>query len=285
MGSVVGALGLFLGGWLLFPGLFLAQLYFWSRTSRGKRLRKQYDLTEKDCSDITNKLVSAFQAVLATTTGVIVCSSCYNDVLHCSHPITLIYAWFGLPYFFYDTISMFYVSTIADMKPKDSAWKKFFRFVVKSPVIVIHHIVLAPVGFTLLVFFRDGVKNGDFFMGTVYLMEASTPFVCLRFILSKFRMKSSIWYAVNGLLMLVLFPVFRIVSLFYAAYLYGQQQLMSTFDALYEMPFGWKIVFFLAVAPQIYWYFLMWRGLVRMITKGTGPADKSKKFDDDTKHR
>lgn len=96
------------------------------------------------------RLVSGFQAVLATTTGTIVCTTCYDDVLHRSHPLTLIYAWFGLPYFFYDTISMFYVSTISDLKPKESYWKKFCRFVVKSPVIVVHHVVLAPVGFTLL---------------------------------------------------------------------------------------------------------------------------------------
>lgn len=95
------------------------------------------------------RLVSAFQAVLATTTGTIVCSHCYDDVLHRSHPLTLIYAWFGLPYFFYDTISMFYVSTITDQN-EFSVWRKFSHFVLKSPVIVIHHIVLAPIGFTLL---------------------------------------------------------------------------------------------------------------------------------------
>lgn len=173
--------------------------------------------------------------MLATAAGIIVCSYCYDDVLHRSHPLTLTYAWFGLPYFLYDTISMFYVSTITDLKPKESYLKKFSRFVLKSPVIVIHHILLAPVGFTLLLvsklllhkpfphfknvcmlcyeiwnapsslpifyvkktniflspkqFFRDGLRNGDFFMGTVYLMEASTPFVCMRFILSKFKVK------------------------------------------------------------------------------------------------
>lgn len=59
------------------------------------------------------------------------------------------------------------------------------------------------------------------------------------------------------------------------------------------MPFGWKIAFFLAVAPQIYWYFLMWRGLVRMMLPGTTSSlskssqvqedeyTRKKKYDDD----
>jgi hypothetical protein len=40
-------------------------------------------------------------------------------------------------------------------------------------------------------FFRDGIRNGDYFVGIIYLMETSTPFVSIRFILSKFKVSSS----------------------------------------------------------------------------------------------
>lgn len=53
------------------------------------------------------------------------------------------------------------------------------------------------------------------------------------------------------------------------------------------MPFGWKVAFFLAVAPQMYWYFLMWRGLLRMLVTSNDKGKKEleynrKKKSDDT---
>jgi len=36
-------------------------------------------------------------------------------------------------------------------------------------------------------FFRDKLEPGDFFVGIIYMMECSTPFVSLRFILSKLK--------------------------------------------------------------------------------------------------
>lgn len=101
---------------------------------------------------LNNRLVSAFQAILATISGFIVCSNCYQNVLYDSHPMTLIYAWFGIPYFLYDTFAMFYVSRMAD-KTKQEGYIviQFIKFILRSPVIVIHHMILAPLGFSLIV--------------------------------------------------------------------------------------------------------------------------------------
>lgn len=55
MAAGLSAFWLFVGGWIVFPGLFILQLHFWSKTVLGRRLKKQYDLTDKDCSDIANK--------------------------------------------------------------------------------------------------------------------------------------------------------------------------------------------------------------------------------------
>jgi hypothetical protein len=54
--------------------------------------------------------------------------------------------------------------------------------------------------FFVLQFYRDPVEPGDFFVGVMYMMEFSTPFVSIRFILSKLKVSdppftlSRVWH-------------------------------------------------------------------------------------------
>jgi len=255
---------LLIGGIFTFPATFILQIYLLKNWKVLRKITKKSNLTDKDIADIANKIISAFQAVLCALSGFIVCINCYHDVMYATHPVTLIYAYFGIPYFIYDTFSMYYVETIG-CNSTEFILVKFIRFVMSQPVIVIHHIILAPLGFSLIAFYRDGIHNGDFFVGIVYMMEASTPFVSFRFILSKLKMKSSFLYALNGVIMLVSFPIFRIISLFYAVEIYSRQYQVGYFKSLWILPLGWKLTFIAAVAPQIYWFFLMWRGFFKML--------------------
>ncbi|CAG7722765.1 unnamed protein product [Allacma fusca] len=262
----------------MFPATFILQRYLWNATKLGQTLAKKYSFTDKDVADISNKIVSAFQAVLAAVAGILVCKNCAKDVLRDKHAATLIYAWLGIPYFVYDTVCMFYVDRIAKKippQPKYQTFLDFLRFVLRTPVIVIHHIVMAPIGFSLIVWYRDEIMSGDFFVGIIYMMETSTPFVSIRFILSKLKMKSTLAYAVNGVCMLLFFPVFRIASVFYAWALYSDQLKVSYYESFMDAQFVWKVCFIAALAPQIYWYVLMWKGLLRMLKPTSdGPAKK-----------
>ncbi|ODM98332.1 Protein FAM57A [Orchesella cincta] len=263
--SPLNASLIFISGFSFFTGLFLAQLYFWLRTKLGIGLRKRYDLSRKDCSDISNKLVSAVQAIMCSVAALMMCSSCYKDLIHCSDPVTLFYACFGSGYFIYDLFSMFYVSTVEDGGEKgESYWKKLGRFLLNSPVMVAHHLGLV-VGGILVAILRNPTRPADFIVGTVYLMEASTPFVSLRSILSTMKMKSSLLYLANGILLLLFFPLFRILNLVYTAHLYGLEEGMTVEEVLYEMPLGWKLTFVALIAPQVYWCRLILLGAARMI--------------------
>jgi hypothetical protein len=70
--------------------------------------------------------------------------------------MTLTYAWFGIPYFLYDAFAMFYVARMGE-SPKTTLANSghivihFFKWIFTNPVIVIHHLVLAPLGFSLIV--------------------------------------------------------------------------------------------------------------------------------------
>ena len=54
-----------------------------------------------------------------------------------------------------------------------------------------------------------------------FLLETSTPFVALRSILADLQMSSSLLYAVNGIVMLVVFFLCRIAIYPFFYYIYG----------------------------------------------------------------
>lgn len=58
-------------------------------------------------------------------------------------------------------------------------------------------------------------------------MEASTPFVNLRSILSTFGFKKSRAYVINGILMMITFFVFRILMWPFTIQLFGQEANLS----------------------------------------------------------
>lgn len=53
-------------------------------------------------------------------------------------------------------------------------------------------------------------------------MEASTPFVSLRGVLSKMGLKDTRLYIINGLIMLVVFFLCRVIMFPYVIYLYAR---------------------------------------------------------------
>ncbi|XP_028171396.1 protein FAM57A-like [Ostrinia furnacalis] len=225
----------------LFSLLNLAAL----STGAGARFRHAYRLSVGDVLDITNKLVSAVQAALSCATGAIVCMwSCTRDFMRSSHFMSEAYAWFGAAYFFYDIWSMYMVyvqmSNSAEWKSRfqkrvskngelvlssgDGARKKpsasFLEYCRHEPVILMHHLFIGGFGFLVIVYFRGSF--GDCTFGFVYLMELSTPFVSLRGILSRLRLKASRLYLANGLAMLGSFLLCRVLSLPYACLLYAR---------------------------------------------------------------
>jgi len=48
-------IGLFVAGWIFFPGAFLLLQYLWHFTLTGIKLGKKYGLTDKDRAAISNK--------------------------------------------------------------------------------------------------------------------------------------------------------------------------------------------------------------------------------------
>lgn len=68
---------------------------------------------------------------------------------------------------------------------------------------------------------------GDCIFGHIFLMEISTPFVSARGILSAFDLKKSLFYVVNGVLMMLTFAIFRVLMWPYLFYRFSIEAKIS----------------------------------------------------------
>jgi len=140
-----------------------------------------------------------------------------------------------------------------------------------KPMIILHHTFVPLVGFPLLMLYRGG--SGDCLLGTSFLIEASTPFVSLRVILVHLKMKDSLVYVVNGLLMLVSFFFCRVMLFPYLYYWYACLIDMSLLSTLLSIS-PWVHLAVLGLwSPQLIWFHRMLKGSLKLIKE----AKKRKK--------
>ncbi|CAH1997942.1 unnamed protein product [Acanthoscelides obtectus] len=267
---------LFFCGLVFFTSLYLALNVLFLHTPQGRRISKIYKLTYGDVIDISNKEVSAVQALFCCITGVTcVCYSCNRNALRSSHYISEAYGWFGAAYFLYDIWSMYMVFAATHVQT-DTGSNSYFDKVVRkafmilaylkhNAMIVGHHIFIGGFGFLVITSLRGDF--GDCFFGFVYLMEASTPFVSLRGILSKIGMKNHPVYVMNGLIMLVVFFICRIAMFPYTIYVYSRTIGTDFISAIQTLPKGCLVSILILLIPQIYWFHLMLIGATKVIKK------------------
>lgn len=297
---------LFFLGFVFFTSLYYFINDFVLKTVFGSKIVKKFKLTQADVYDTSNKIVSAVQAVLSCVSGAMVCLySCPRNLLKTSHYISEAYAWFGASYFFYDIWSMYKVhcaQTTSVVTPSSASssqvvngesklksvcnnnnnnngagfwnnFKNFFKYVRYNPLIVGHHLFIGGFGFLVITYLRGGL--GDCVFGFVYFMEFSTPFVSFRGILSRFGMKASKLYVVNGFMMLVTFFICRIVMFPYVIYLYANFIGKDILTAISTLPRGCKISIMILVFPQLYWFGLMLKGAKQVLKPKPPPSASS----------
>ncbi|CAG9126330.1 unnamed protein product [Plutella xylostella] len=87
---------------------------------------------------------------------------------------------------------------------------------------------------------------------------------------------SSPLYVVNGLVMLATFCVCRVLALPAAQWLYARHTQMNYFDSIASLPRGCKISICILLLPQLYWFYLMSRGAVKVLFETTPAVNDSK---------
>lgn len=131
----------------------------------------------------------------------------------------------------------------------------FIDFILRTKLMVFHHLFIGGYGLVVISAWRGGL--GDCIFSFMYMMEASTPFVSFRAILSILGMKKTKFYVINGLLMILTFLCFRIIMLPTLLYKYSEIIGLSFIDAIYKLPTMCQVSILLLFIPQLYWFILM----------------------------
>ncbi|KAM3654541.1 ceramide synthase-like, partial [Ammospiza maritima maritima] len=157
-------------GLVFFPGLFVL-------ARRG--LAAIAGCPQSRATVLAARLVSSVQAVMASTAGLIISSSCQRNVIDDSscqgnviddrHWLAWAYPSFAVPYFVYDMYACH--GPGAPAPPGAAA-----AFLRQELLMVLHHLAMVLVCFP---FCFSWPGQGDFFLGCLLMAELSTPFVCL----------------------------------------------------------------------------------------------------------
>ncbi|CAL1599393.1 unnamed protein product [Knipowitschia caucasica] len=251
-------------GSVFFPGLFLLS----------KQCLKSFPMlrwSERDAVIVSARLVSSVQAVMASSAGYIIASSC-ADIIEDQHWLTSTYIMFAVPYFVYDIYAMFmcYWYKIQVKGHEEEAAPRSMRSVLASYLhreflMVLHHVVMVTVCFPVSVFWRQG--RGDYFQGVMFMAELSTPSVCLGKILIQYKQQHTLLHKVNGALMLITFFICRVLLFPYLYYVYGRYASIPFYMVPLTVPWHCNLGAALLMAPQLYWFSLICRGALRLFTR------------------
>ncbi|XP_029109767.1 TLC domain containing 3Ba isoform X1 [Scleropages formosus] len=186
-------LTILVAGSIFFPGLFLL-------SKRCLKHAPGLRWSEGDAVIVSARLVSSIQAIMASTAGYIIATSC-EDIIEDQHWLTSSYILFAVPYFVYDIYAMFMcywyklqVKGHEDKSNPRALSVAFTSYLRREFLMVLHHVVMVTVCFPVSVFWRQG--RGDYFQGVMFLAEVSTPSVCLGKILIQVRLHPALHGAI-----------------------------------------------------------------------------------------
>ncbi|XP_040918323.1 ceramide synthase-like isoform X2 [Toxotes jaculatrix] len=214
------ALGLITAGSVFFPGLFLLSKL---------TLRHMMGWRDGDAAVISTRLVSSIQAVMASSAGWIIVSSC-RDVMEDRHWLTDSYILFATPYFAYDIYAMFLChchklqvkghEEEGGLRGAMSVGAAVAGYLRRDFLMVLHHVFMVAFCFPASLLWRQG--KGDYFQGVLFLAELSTPSVCLGKVLIQYQQQHTLLHKVNGVLMLLTFFGCRVLLFPYLYYAYSR---------------------------------------------------------------
>lgn len=256
-------------GVLVFPGLYLCFRAVLPRVFPG--------WSHADAALVSERLVSSVHALMATAAGVLVVSSCWDDVILTRHYLaTDFVVYYGVPYMTYDIIAM-YLSHFHRFRVKGHeeysghSLRTFGSFVRREFLLVLHHIALLTVLLPVTLFFRK--QQGDFFIGCLFLTEISTPFVSLGKILIQLNLQHSCVHKLNGLLVLLSFFLCRVALFPFMYWTYGRRYSLPLLAVPPHLPLATNLGSALILAPQLYWFVLLCRKGWRLYQRSRGGAE------------
>ncbi|KAM4531555.1 ceramide synthase-like [Odontesthes bonariensis] len=249
-------LALVAAGAVFFPGLFLVSKH---------ALTRPMGWSEGDAVVVSTRLVSSLQAVMATSAGCIIASSC-TDVIEDRHWLTDAYILFAAPYFVYDIYAMFlcYWHKLQVKGHEESGHRggsmsaAVGGYLRREVLMVLHHVFMVAFCFPASLLWRRG--RGDYFQGVLFLAELSTPSVCLGKVLIQYKKQHTLLHKVNGVFMLLAFFSCRVLLFPYLYYAYSRYASIPVHAVPLVAPWQCNLGAALLWPLQVYWFTLICRG-------------------------
>ncbi|XP_039986196.1 TLC domain-containing protein 3A-like [Xiphias gladius] len=261
-------------GAAVFPGLF----YSFRRVLKSTFTH----WSDADVVSVSERLVSAIHASLATAAGVTVVTSC-NNVMTDSHWLVDGLVLFGAPYMAHDIYAM-YLSHFHTQKVKGHAGahgghslQTVRAFLCKDWMLVLHHLALLLLFMPISLFFRRGL--GDFFIGCLFTTEFSTPFISIGKILIQLGLDNTKLHRINGIIVLLSFFTCRILVFPFMYWMYGRQFGIPLHRVAFHLPLQCNMGNLVILAPQIYWFILLLKKANRLYLRqkrGRGDGNKDR---------
>lgn len=260
---------LYFSGLLFFSCLYMAAYRLLS-AALPRRIRDAFAVT------FSMRLVGSLQSIAACVVGSYIIVKCQKDIMKDRCWITNAFAKFGTAYFFIDLIAM-YLSYLEQKRGREMGKKEtnlisadalllhrrdLKEFLSKNKLMTFHHLVL-PLVFGPCLVMRD--VNADFFVGSLYLIEASSPFVNLRAVLRSLEYHNTRLYVVNGVVMMLVFFLCRIAIFPFLYRAYAEYKDMNVFEVPGALPIKCNVGCLILLSMQIYWFLLMVRGLLKIM--------------------
>ncbi|XP_068581852.1 ceramide synthase-like [Cebidichthys violaceus] len=247
--------GLVAAGSVFFPGLFLMSQ---------QTLKHLMGRSEGDAVIVSTRLVSSVQAVMASSAGCLIVSSC-RDVVEDSHWLTDTYILFATPYFAYDVYAMFlcycHRLQVKGHEEVGGVRWKVGSYLRREKLMVLHHVFVVAFCFPVSLYWRQG--KGDFFQGVLFLAELSTPFVCLGKVLIQYEQQHTLLHKVNGVLLLLTFFTCRVLLFPYLYFAYSRYASVPVYLVPLEAPWQCNLGAALLWPLQLYWFTLICRRALR----------------------
>ncbi|XP_035036947.1 ceramide synthase isoform X1 [Hippoglossus stenolepis] len=252
------ALVLVSAGAVFFPGLFLLSKL---------TLRHMMGWSEGEAAVVSTRLVSSIQAVMASSAGAVIISSC-RDVMEDRHWLTDSYILFATPYFAYDVYAMFlchrHKLQVKGHGQEQVSGAVVVGFLRTELLMVLHHVFMVTFCFPASLLWRQG--KGDYFQGVLFLAELSTPSVCLGKVLIQYKKQQTLLHKVNGVLMLFTFFSCRVLLFPYLYYTYSRYVSIPVYSVPLVAPWQCNLGAALLWPLQLYWFALICRGALRLFT-------------------
>uniref|UniRef100_UPI0037E79C76 ceramide synthase-like n=1 Tax=Semicossyphus pulcher TaxID=241346 RepID=UPI0037E79C76 len=256
-------LALMAAGSVFFPGLFLLSK---------KGLKHMMGWSEGDAAIVSTRLVSSIQAIMASSAGCVITSSC-RDIIEDRHWLTNSYILFATPYFAYDIYAMFlchwHKLQVKGHEEEEegggvqSVGAAVMGYLRREMLMVLHHVFMVAFCFPASLMWRQG--KGDYFQGLLFLAELSTPFVSLGKVLIQYRKQHTLLHKVNGGLMLLSFFGCRVLLFPYLYYAYSRHASIPVYSVPLVAPWQCNLGAALLWPLQLYWFALICRRALRLL--------------------